>query len=154
MFWRTNSVGVLLDVSLVFIQIKDKAEKSLGLPLTNYNINPHQHVSELFCILDVDLVDPYRVSQSVSQSVSHCWLPHYTPIPASDWDLVLLQMLSTKTKANQKLKHLTPQSPSSNDRSLLAILLVKPNFLLLFFWGIIWTTEAHFTYFVLSGFWK
>ena len=35
---------------LFLFKSKTRQRKSLGLPLTNYNINPHQHVSELFCI--------------------------------------------------------------------------------------------------------
>ena len=35
---------------LFLFKSKTRQRKSLGLPLTNYNINPHQCVSELFCI--------------------------------------------------------------------------------------------------------
>lgn len=131
---------------LFLFKSKTRQRKSLGLPLTNYNINPHQCVSELSCILDVD---PYRVSHSLLTPTLHS-LQYLQSEIWSCYKCCLQRQNQTK---NWNIWH-----PNHHHRmiwmlewSLLAIFMVKPNFLLLFFWGIIWTTEAHFTYFDLSG---
>ena len=135
---------------LFLFKSKTRQRKSLGLPLTNYNINPHQHVSELFCIFRCGF--SYLVIHSRKTPTLHSntciWEASGLVI-----DYTLHIHVAYKEKPSNWL------NPHTNhyhwmiwifELNLLAISLVKPNFLLLFFWGIIWTTEAHFTYFVLS----
>ena len=137
---------------LFLFKSKTRQRKSLGLPLTNYNINPHQCVSELFCIFRCGSISCQSLtadSHTTDYTVHSLQYLHQTGI----WSCYKCCLQRQNQTKNWNIWH-----PNHHHRmiwmlewSLLAILMVKPNFLLLFFWGIICTTEAHFTYFVLSG---
>ena len=136
---------------LFLFKSKTRQRKSLGLPLTNYNINPHQCVSELFCIFRCGSIS----CQSLTADSHTTDYTHSNTCIRQGSGLVINVVYKDKTKPKTETFD-TPitiieWSECLSEWSLLAILMVKPNFLLLFFWGIICTTEAHFTYFVLSG---